>query len=386
MQSSDEESDQSPTPTTIGFTISGSGEVIWTDPSSLVRIPSRAFYHDNHVTLVCIPPLVKVLGRDCFAECIFLQKVTFESGSSLRKIGCGAVVGSTSLHCVDIPASVELLCENCFRQCEGLARVTFESGSKLRVIDDGAFQGCRSLGPIGIPAAVERIGDHGFGIWPEPVNTGCSALTSVTFESGSHMREIGNGAFAGCSSLTVICIPQAVEVLGKRCFSAKLDGDEITGCQQLTTVTFESGSRLRIIGQRAFACCMSLEAICIPASVETLGSMCFGGKIGFDDILACEALTTVTFEPGSRLREIGAKAFAGCSSLRSIQIPSSIEVFGKIGFARLIDCPDAYDYGDDVATAVDDRNHGVFVTMPDRYLKNSRSWLRSVTAGSTRKQ
>jgi hypothetical protein len=45
-----------------------------------------------------------------------------------------------------------------------------------------------------------------------------------------------------------------------------------------------------------------LIEIIIPASVEVLGDECF---------CKCIRLQSVTFEPGSRLREVGRKAFSG---------------------------------------------------------------------------
>jgi hypothetical protein len=42
----------------------------------------------------------------------------------------------------------------------------------------------------------------------------------------------------------------------------------------------------------------------------------------------------VTFEPGCRLSTLGESAFAGCSSLRSIFIPSSIEAISRFGFRQ----------------------------------------------------
>jgi hypothetical protein len=39
----------------------------------------------------------------------------------------------------------------------------------------------------------------------------------------------------------------------------------------------------------------------------------------------CSSLSSVIFEQGSRLKEIGKEAFLGCRSLQSVQIPGTIE-------------------------------------------------------------
>ena len=63
---------------------------------------------------------------------------------------------------------------------------------------------------------------------------------------------------------------------------------------------FEKPSHLRILEREAFGNCSALQEIEIPASVEEIGSDCFGAA--FYD--GCCSLERVTFEKGSRLRKI----------------------------------------------------------------------------------
>jgi hypothetical protein len=81
-------------------------------------------------------------------------------------------------------------------------------------------------------------------------------------------------------------------------------------------VAFETGSKLSRIEVAAFAHCSSLSSICIPSSVEILREWCFAG---------CQALCNVTFEADSRLSHIEPFAFSNCSSLSSIGIPAGRE-------------------------------------------------------------
>jgi hypothetical protein len=62
------------------------------------------------------------------------------------------------------------------------------------------------------------------------------------------------------SVLKSIIIPKSVEVLCKECFS---------NCKSLTSITFESDSRLQRIEERAFAG-TGLKSIIVPSSVEVL--------------------------------------------------------------------------------------------------------------------
>ena len=222
----------------------------------------------------------------------------------------GAFSDCTALTSIEIPASVETIEATAFKRCSKLATVTFEKGSQLKTIGGGysssshfgtysdyygAFSDCSSLTSIEIPASVETIEATAF--------KRCSKLTTITFEKGSQLKTIGggyyssyyHGAFSDCSSLTSIEIPASVETIEATAFS---------DCSKLATVTFEKGSQLKIIGggysssyyYGAFLGCSSLTSIEIPASVETIEATAFK---------RCSKLTTVTFEKGSQLKIIG---------------------------------------------------------------------------------
>jgi hypothetical protein len=131
----------------------------------------------------------------------------------------------------------------------------------------------------------------------------CKSLSSITFESSSRLTRIESEAFYG-SSLQSILIPSNVEILGSHCFSF---------CESLSSITFESNSHLTRIESCAFIF-SSLQSILIPKSVEILGSCCFS---------YCKSLSSITFESNSRLIRIESSAFT-YSSLESIIIPSTI--------------------------------------------------------------
>jgi hypothetical protein len=88
-------------------------------------------------------------------------------------------------------------------------------------------------------------------------------------------------------------------------------------------VTFESNSKLTRIGSDTFAECSSLKSIQIPASVEAICACCFD---------YCESLISVTFESNSHLTLIESEAFRGCISLRSVCIPASVQILSSSCF------------------------------------------------------
>jgi hypothetical protein len=73
------------------------------------------------------------------------------------------------------------------------------------------------------------------------------------------LSHLATGAFENCPLLESICIPSSVRKLGRHCFS---------GCQNLSTVSFESGSQLSSAESPLFEQCPSLSAIRIPRSLQ----------------------------------------------------------------------------------------------------------------------
>jgi hypothetical protein len=175
------------------------------------------------------------------------------------------------------------------------------NGYPVTGIEFGAFAGCTSLTNVTIPNSVTTIGNSVF--------SGCTSLTNVIL--GSRVTHIGNGAFSGCTNLTQIAIPDSVITIGGFAFFL---------CTGLTNVTI--GNSVTNIGPDAFRSCTSLANVTIPNSVISIGPQTF---------LRCTSLTNVTL-PDS-ITAIGSLAFAGCGSLTQVTIPDSVTSIGSQAFA-----------------------------------------------------
>ena len=184
---------------------------------NITALPTQAFYNSKNVEHLILPNTLITIGEEMFYQ------------SDLRS--------------VVIPTNVTTVGYSAFKRCSSLTTVTFEKESQLKTIGGdyyyGAFSDCTALTSIEIPASVETIEATAF--------KRCSKLATVTFEKGSQLKTIGGGysssyyygAFLGCSSLTSIEIPASVETIEATAFKR---------CSKLTTVTFEKGSQLKIIG------------------------------------------------------------------------------------------------------------------------------------------
>ena len=146
----------------------------------------------------------------------------------------------------------------------------------------GAFADCTALTSISIPDSVTLVDAQTF--------KGCTSLASITLpESIASIEEF---AFEGCTSLDSITLPNAVKAIGTAAFQS---------CTALRSIKLPNS--LTTIGQNAFFGCTALESVTIPHSVTEIGSQAFGG---------CTSLKRVTIPHGVAF---SMNAFAGCSGL-----------------------------------------------------------------------
>ena len=150
-------------------------------------------------------------------------------------------------------------------------------------ISSHAFAHCSSLNSVTIPDGVRSIGWYAF--------EDCSSLTNITIPGS--VTSIGAYAFYNCGSLTSVTIPDGVTSICAYAFS---------NCDSLTSVTIPDG--VTSIGEGAFAYCSGLTNITIPKSVTSID------RYAFSD---CSGLTSIMIP--YRVTYIGFWAFRSCESL-----------------------------------------------------------------------
>ena len=323
--------------------------------SGLTALDANAFSGCSNLCNIAIPANVATIDVSSFKGCSQLMQVTFDKNSRITTLEGNYIENSSSfgnnypifyngvfadckaLTAIHIPASVTEIKACAFQGCTSLSTVTFEKGSSLQVIGGGytkhthttsggsnwysrkaygAFADCTSLTSIEIPNTVREIGICAF--------KGCTQLQTVAFQNGIQIKELKGafesyydgsarlGVFQQCSALSSIEIPASVEII---------DACAFNGCTNLAVVTFEQDSKLIEFGDEkidrsgAFAGCTSLKSIQIPANVE---------KIGIGTFKNCSQLSTVIFESNSCIGKINNGAFANCTALTIIKLPQSI--------------------------------------------------------------
>lgn len=94
---------------------------------------------------------------------------------------------------------------------------------------------------------------------------------------------------------------------------SELNASMFSGFTKLRKVTFGEGSRLTEIPAKCFSGCSALTEISLPQTVTSIGSEAFAG---------CSALKKIGLS--SSLKTIGYSAFSGCEVLENPVLPEGL--------------------------------------------------------------
>ncbi|MBE6813308.1 MAG: hypothetical protein E7523_10575 [Ruminococcaceae bacterium] len=217
----------------------------------ITTIGNYLFEYCGNLASVTIPDSVKRIGEYAFDECVALRMNSIPAG--VEEIGYGAFFGCDSLTNITIHAGVKKIEDSAFAMCQQLHTIHVDSKNENYQSADGILYDkgintilfyplSRSGSSFSIPDSVEIIGDWAFG----------GAFELQTVDIPDSVTEIGFGAFQNAGKLKNIVIPASVTTI---------EAYSIAGCRNLTTVTFEKGSRISLIEEGAFSTVPSLRTV-----------------------------------------------------------------------------------------------------------------------------
>ena len=167
-----------------------------------------------------------------------------------------------------------------------------------------------SVNCIRIPEGLISIGNSAF--------NGCTLLISLTIRGSDDCQlTIGSSSFYGTALTGTLTLPAKVASIGGSAFAGT----------PITALEIEAGNYLETIGEAAFKACESLSTITIPGNVKTISANAFQNCVLLRSVHLSEGLQTIA----GTVNYVNG-AFAGCTKLTSITIPSTVTAIGNSAF------------------------------------------------------
>ena len=318
-------------------------------PSRLTEINlTRYSVNDTEVDSVAV--------NDAFYGCVSLSEINVSSANKTYKSVDGIIYaadGKTLLYCpltksgeVTVPNGVQTIAPGAFVGCSFVTNVILPN--TINYVGECAFYGTKIVNVTfkgtNLGTGV-TVGKYAF--------RGCTALSTLTLESGSRITNISEGAFYGCTSIEEISLPASLKSIGK---------DAFRGCTGIRTLAFAENGATLTFEEGAFAGCTGLSRIELPDYVSEMPGV-FAGCVNIteivvsdnnpyfesvDGVLYSEDYTELIFFPrgktgnfivDERVKIIGKSVFSGVTGLSKLALPNSLEIIGDEAFRgfKLVD-------------------------------------------------
>lgn len=294
-------------------------------PKSITKIGEYAFLRCSSLTEIEIPDGVTTIGAEAFADCYALRSVRISK--SVSEMGYGVFVNCSVLSNIHVAEDnpVYHSAGNCLLETEsktliaGSSISAIPSDGSVTSIGASAFNGRHSMTFISIPDTITSIGQNAF--------FGCTNLTSI--QVGEGVSTIYLNAFDGCRRLYVVYNNSEMKLsFGSSneevCKNAKIIVDKDGNKRYLSQAYLDTEDQFlfQIVDEtyKLIAYFGQDETVTLPTDIN--GSAY--------EICEISGVQNLIIPEG--IDRIGANAFDGCNSLKSITIAESVAEIGTCAF------------------------------------------------------
>ena len=292
------------------------------DGKSVTSLGDYAFRWYENLTSITIPESVTNIGHYAFGHCKSLKNITIPG--SVTSIHTWAFSGCTSLTEIKVATknanyvSVNGVLYNKNKTTimlypAGKKDKTYNIIDGVTNIECEAFAYCTNLTSVTIPNSVTNIGDDAF--------FGCTSLTDITIPHS--VTSIGSDPFGDCENLAEI------KVVSDNSNYVSVSG-VLYNKDKTLIICYPAGKKdktyniidgVTSIDRGTFGGCESLTSVTIPDSVTSIGHSAFNGCTNLTYMIIPDSVTS-----------IGYWVFMGCTNLKRITIPGSLASIGRMDF------------------------------------------------------
>ena len=283
------------------------------DLNEVETLQPKAFYWANGLEEVTFGKSVNNIKDGAFIECPNLKKFIVDTNNNTYMGKDNAVFTKDEKTLVLYPTGIG-------------GSYSIPAGTES--IQKCALYGSQLSG-IAFPSTLTKIGNEALRF---------SQIRTIDFGNDSHLKEIGNEAFAESKIDGTIILPASLETISYHVFYKTnvqsmhvADGSKLTSIPdkgfdnmpKLESFVFDgSVNALTSIASEAFADDPKLKNFEVPTTVTYIGTSAF---------LNTPALETVTFKEAATIKTIGNSAFS-YSGIKTISLPESVTKIEKQAF------------------------------------------------------
>lgn len=277
------------------YAFAGTSASAITLPAGITEIGEGAFMA-TPIKEINIPSTVTSIGMGAFSACANLTTVTIPA--TVTSLGSHLFMDCGNLSTADIKAAVATIPAAAFAKCAKLSRVSYPAS--VTAIDSAAFAGCAALTELTFGGNLKSIGASAFRY---------SGLKEANLTAAESLDEVGPWAFAECTALTSVQLPDGVTLVGEGAFfddAALVHANFPLAATKINNYTFNGASALNPshlshssiteIGDYALRGISGAKEFTLPADMLSIGDYAMEGWTSLEKM---DALTPLVPETGT---------------------------------------------------------------------------------------